>query len=153
MNNNWHHLLQRIFKWGDMSGYKLVDQAFFINSEGRVYFIITPIANFHPQNFFLEEIVEDKEILDNLDRVSFQFIFKIVGYVRGLRDIPLFELIEIMQLKLSIKVKNLSNKEIEIWDEYKFYHCYNLLSKEDLLNVLQFLVKINKIPDKISDII
>lgn len=144
INTGWRWWFHRLFKLKDMSVFKLVDKDFLVNTDGRVYFVITPTTKFHPQNFFLEELMENKYLLNELDRDSFQFVFRIVGYVRGLRDIPLFELVEIMQFELLVKIKNISTKEIEIWDEAKFYHCYNLLGKLDALRILQFFIKMNR---------
>lgn len=61
---------------------KLIDKTFAIDDNGRIFFVLTPLNKLVPQKYYLEEILENKSLLDNIEQSSLNLILDVFERVK-----------------------------------------------------------------------
>lgn len=98
----------------------------------KPYVIISPLSKYRPHNVFLEELIENKNLLRKLDFDSLCYIFYAYGILKASEKNNLYSLVELLPSQTSIKVKNIKTLTIEEWDKNKFNIDYVMLDKNSL---------------------
>jgi hypothetical protein len=72
----------RLINNSDSNKLKLIDKTFAIDDNGRIFFVLTPLNKFVPQKYYLEEILENKSLLDNIEQSSLNLILDVFERVK-----------------------------------------------------------------------
>lgn len=61
---------------------KLIDKTFAIDENGRIFFVLTPLNKLVPQKYYLEEILENQSLLENIEQTSLNLILDVFERVK-----------------------------------------------------------------------
>ena len=111
----------------------------------RPYVIISPIGKYRPHNVFLEDLLEQKPLLEKLNFDSLCYVFHAYGILRASEHNDFYCLAEIMPFNHMIKVKNIKTLDQEEWTKEKFYTHYSLLDKKSLLTASEFFASVKDV--------
>lgn len=114
-------------------------------SSERPYVIISPIGKYSPHNIFLEDLLEQKPLLEKLNFDSLCYVFHAYGILRASEHNDFYYLDEVMPFNHMIKVKNIKTLDQEEWTKDMFYINYSLLDKKSLLTATEFFTSISDI--------
>ncbi len=61
---------------------KLIDKTFAIDENGRIFFVLTPLNKLVPQKYYLEEILENQSLLENIEQSSLNLILDVFERIK-----------------------------------------------------------------------
>lgn len=98
----------------------------------KPYVIVSPLSKYRPHNVFLEELIDNENLLRKLDFDSLCYVFYAYGILKASEKNNLYSLVELLPYQTAIKVKNVKTLSIEEWDKNKFNIDYVMLDKNSL---------------------
>lgn len=124
---------------------KLCKKEFNIDEQGRIYLMITPHFTYSPHKEFLEQLVTNISLLNQIEPDSRDYIFYLYGALKVSEKNDIYTLNGVDLLNKTIIVKQTTKHDTETWSYENFYQQkkYLLLDKTSILNAYIFFNDIN----------